>query len=83
MRETFIHSGHAFVRMVAIAVALSPFGRSFAEEELFPAFVAAEGEVRRLAPSAAEAYGIGYTLDADGREIVVDTCGNTGVNAGA
>lgn len=83
MRETFINSGHALVRMVAIAVALSTFDRSFAEEELFPAFMAAEGEVRRLDPFAAEAYGIGYALDADGREIVVDTCGNTGVNAGA
>ena len=83
MLEMFVHNGHAVFRLTVVAVVLSPFGFALADEELFPTITEAHAEVRRLEPLSANEYGIGYSLEANGREIVVDTAGDTGVDAGA
>ena len=51
--------------------------------ELFSPAKNEKGAVRRLEPSSARAYGIGYTLSPDKNEILVDSTANPGANAGA
>ena len=83
MPRMFVYNGHAVFRLAAMVGVLSSFGCAFADEEMFPALAMADGEVKRLDSADADKYGIGYSLEANGREIVVDTAGDRSVNAGA
>ena len=71
-----------FALVLAVALPMAVAGAE--PVEIFPPLVEKAGDsVRVLAPAAARKYGIGYTLDSGGREIVVDSTGDPSANAGA